>query len=550
MRLFRSAWPVLGTLSLALALASGCQRDTPLAPLTPATPLEEASATVAARTPVPLNQPLPPEVDPEEDKGQLRTYFHKKYSDSEYAAVRATVAEIMPGYTPAEQRQAVTEILSFSYVIFHETQYHHLDRNHAALRKHEKTLQKFCQMYDVPAGPVTAIVSWENSGGSTKVSFADAAGLGQMTDGAIQSAHDFARQEANRIRSVSTDAAKGEQLARGLENIEARHRHQAHVENLPDERFSPSCNLEDVVLFYKYLSTQYGGRHDLAIGAYHRGVANTDDIVYDYLTHDGNDKTVVYPTSDRSDFLSALERDQITYVTLWNNPRSRQMLNGLRTMDGEVTTDANRDQALQDESDIYPWKVLGSLTAYRQGTSWTAGQIARYSTPQSEAEASGLPAYESLRAVREALEAGRLVHARSPVTGSFSADLQEDARRASDAVTPELDGYLFSLVTRWRKVAGDNTLQLPVKTLFNARALESGNYGLFSKVQMRGITAVLLPASLPRPAEVALKKVLEVDFLNDRIYRSTLDSGDVLICLNPRFGHQFLAAYQKYVNHR
>lgn len=522
-------------------LVVGCQQQpTPQPGLTPATPVPSVSPTSSAAV------PLPPEIDPSLERGQLRAYYQKKYSKEEMQAVQSLVEELLPGYSPAEKRQAISEILSFSYVIFHETEHHHLERNHAALRKHEKTLAKIAKSYQVPPLAVTAIVSWENSGGISKVSAADAAGLGQMTWGAIEQAHDYAHQESARLRQESANPTGIEPLAKHLETIEVRHQKASRVARLPDERFVPECNLEDVVLFFRFLLAQVGGRVDHAIGAYHKGVGNTDDILFDYLKR--SEGQLNYPSSDRSDFLSALDRRNVTYVTLWNDARSRQMLNGLRTMDGDVTTPENQSEALGDESDIYPWKVMGSLAAYRQGPNYVSAQIERYSLPQSEVEVRGLPLYESLPAVRKGLQEKKLVKTRAPLADyGFQSGFASEYVACADAITPELEGYLFSLVVRWRKTAHQEDLNLPVKTLLNMRALSTGQpYGLFSKVQMRGVTALLAPQDLTPAARAALKKVVEVDFLNDRIYRSTLENGDVLLCLNPRFGHQFLAAYDKY----
>lgn len=526
-------------LGLGCALVAGCQKPVPVASLTPATPVPSTP------TASPTSAALPPEIDPSLERGQLRAYYNKKYSPEEFEAVHSLVNELLPDYSPMEKRQAISEILAFSYVIFHETEHHRLDRNHAALRKHQKSLEKIAQTYQVPPLAVMAIVSWENSGGISKVSSADAAGLGQMTWGAIETAHDYAHQEAARLRQESQDPAASEPLAKHLESIEIRHQKAAKKAHLPDERFLPECNLEDVVLFFRFLLAQFGGRVDHAIGAYHKGVGNTDDILYDYLTR--VEGQVVYPSTDRTDFLAALERRKVTYLTLWNDARSRQMLNGLRTMDGVVTTAENQSQALGDESDIYPWKVMGSLAAYRQGPDYVERQIQRYSLPQSEVETAGLPVYESLAALRKGIQEHKLVYSRAPVADAgYQSGYAAEFTGYASAITPELDGYLFSLVARWRKTARQPELILPVKTLMNTRALSQGNYGLFSKVQLRGVTALIAPQQLGGEARKALGKVLEVDFLNDRIYRSTLDNGDVLVCLNPRFGHQFMAAYEKY----
>ncbi|CAN0393214.1 unnamed protein product, partial [Phaeothamnion confervicola] len=83
----------------------------------------------------------------------------------------------------------------------------------------------------------------------------------------------------------------------------------------------------------------------------------------------------------------------LNYLSLWNDRRSREMLNGLRTLDGDPRTRQNASQALGDESDIYPWKVLGSLCAYRQGLDYVTKEQAKYNLPQVEVEVIGLPLY-------------------------------------------------------------------------------------------------------------------------------------------------------------
>ena len=94
----------------------------------------------------------------------------------------------------------VAEILSFHHVIFHPTEHHDLRTNHRAIKNHRDILEKMCERHGVPVLPVLAITSWENSGGIDKVSGANAAGLGQMTWGAVDEAHRYATRKAQKLK--------------------------------------------------------------------------------------------------------------------------------------------------------------------------------------------------------------------------------------------------------------------------------------------------------------------------------------------------------------
>ncbi len=481
-------------------------------------------------------------------QGTLREYYlHGKYPQAEIDAVATMLEKVFPERSDVQKRQMVAEILSFHHVVYHPTENHDLATNHRTIRKYKDLLQKVCERHGVPFYPVLAITSWENSGGSDKVSWADAAGLGQMTWGAVDEAHRYAARKAAGLKEqaqweryqggIDKDPARIEK-AKKLEamaarlNIEQRHRQMAKEAGVSDERAIAECNLEDVVLFFDYLLSNYGGRVDHAIGAYHKGVLNHDDILYDYLRR--HDASVLYPqASDRSSFLNALEKLNVTYLDLWNDPRSREMLNGLRTVEGEKTTPSNSHLALGDESDIYPWKVLGSLSGVMAGESYLNQAVQRYSLPQLAGEVRGLPTFLGDDGLKKAMNAGFLV--------KFPDEAWKPEPRAKrDAwVRPETVGYLLHLRDRLSRLNGKET-RLPILELGQA---SEGRSGWEKELQGKGVAARFSTANLSPDQRKNLLKELQQDYLFDRIYlRSSRDEHHIVI--NPRFGHEFQKMFE------
>lgn len=481
-------------------------------------------------------------------QGTLREYYlHGKYPQAELDAVASMLEKVFPERADAQKRQMLAEILSFHHVVYHPTENHDLASNHRTIRKYKDLLQKICERHEVPFYPVLAITSWENSGGSDKVSWADAAGLGQMTWGAVDEAHRYAARKAAELKEqaqwekyqggIDKDpdrlekARKLEEMASRL-NIEQRHRQLAKQAGVNDERALAECNLEDVVLFYDFLLSNYGGRVDHAIGAYHKGVLNHDDILYDYLRR--HDPTVLYPQpSDRSSFLNALEKLNVTYLDLWNDPRSREMLNGLRTVEGEKTTSANSHLALGDESDIYPWKVLGSLSGFLAGEAYLQECVKRYSVPQLAGEVRGLPAFLGQDGLKKGSNQGFLVKLPDE---AWRPD--PDSARNS-WVRPEMVGYLLHLRDRLSRLNGRET-KLPILELGQA---QEGRSGWESELHGKGVAVRFSTADLTAEQRKNLLKELQQDYLFDRIYlRSSREEHHVAI--NPRFGHEFTKVFE------
>lgn len=531
---------------LCLMLATGltsCVHPPPKQPVSSTTPISTPS--LAAVTNSGANQAQPRPVW--SGDGNLREYYLRgKYPQEEIDAVARLMEKLYPEREQSQRSQMMAEILSFHHVVFHPTEYHDLQRNHKLIRSHSELLKSICERHNVPFLPVLAITSWENSGGTNKVSWADAAGLGQMTWGAVDEAHRYASRKAAQLKEQAQwEKYQGDRdhdtarLAKAQElyalasrlNVEQRHRQMAKEAGVKDERQIPECNLEDVVLFFDYLLSQYGGRVDHAIAAYHKGVLNQDDILYDYIRR--RDSSVLYPQpADRTSFLEALERLNVTYLDLWNDPRSREMLNGMRTVEGEKTTRQNKHLALGDESDIYPWKVMGSLAAFMAGDDYLARTVERYSVPQLAGEVRGLPAFAGVEGQKEGSDKGYLV--------KLPPDYWKTDNEGQLWVRPELAGYLAHLRDRMRRLMGSQKWNLPIVALGESAPDKPG---WESELHQKGVAVRLTTSGMTIEQRNVLRDQLQQDYLFDRIYlRSNREEHHLVI--NPRFGHEFMKFYE------
>lgn len=498
-------------------------------------------------------------------KSKLRQFYvSEKYSPEERAAVDDMVDQVLSSYSEVEKRQAAAEVLAYHHVVYHTTEYHDLNRNHALIRRYEAKLKKLCDFHQVPFLAVLGITAWENSGSQTKISWADAAGLGQMTWGAVDTAHAYSAKQAdeyytqakffkqvaatNKDPEAKRKAIQYQALAERYDLVK-RHRQLAHAAGVEDERLVPDANLEDAVLFFKFLLDKYGGRVDIAISAYHNGLQNNDDILFDYLTR--RDPGLNRPTPDsRTSFLAALGTHNVNFLTLWNDLRCRQMLNGLRTMDGEITNHINRSQALVDESDIYLWKVLGGLSGYLAGPEFTRSTVAHYDANRDFVEVAGLTSHLTVQDFREGVRKLELVRVTAPVSDQ---GIGGGARKGTDPqlfsfyITPELDGYLWSLTSRLREATGRKDFRLPVSRLSLAHLTAAGkqSYDWRDELHLKGVAAEFPLSQLDNQARASLRACVESDYLMDRIYKVELEGGRLRICLNPRWGEDFLAVRER-----
>jgi len=546
---FRS--PALILLALVF-LIPGCKP--------PGRPVSSVNSPVPGRLAevrLPLETPtLSPGVD---GRLALAELHAQKYPPAERAQVRSTLEEVLIGYSPTDLEEATAEVLAFHHVVYHRTKAHDLEKNHAVAGRVADRLRELADRHGVPWLPVLAIISWENSGSQTSVSWADAAGLGQMTRGAVERAHTFAAEEAVRLEASARTLRAGggpedlerardlEERARHLD-LATRHAEMARNSGLKDERMVVEANLEDTLFFFKFLLQAYGGRPDLAISAYHNGLQNNDDILLDYLVRRGEE--VSPPGLDRAAFLAALERQDVTWLDLWRDRRSRQMLNGLRTVEGEVTTPANARLALGDESDLYPWKVLASLAAFQAGPDFTARMVARYSGPWDLVEVQGLPEHRSYQDFEASARLGHLVPLAGPVMDlgiAGKAEATTRAHRFSYWVTPEMAGYLLDLGRRLREGAGEATLALPILNLsgaWNLGSLDSPCPGGDRGTHLRGVAVDLAPQAL-RPAHARLlEELLHADYVMDRVYLRRIPRGWHAV-LNPRWGQDYQAIWER-----
>lgn len=530
-----------------------------------ATPPPPVSTRSATPNPA-ATQGIPkPSAQAPPSRSKLRQFYvSQKYSAAERAAVDDMVDQLLTNYSEDEKRQAAAEILAYQHVVFHTTQWHDLNRNHALIRRYEGTLKKLCDFHQVPYLAVLGITSWENSGSLTKVSWADAAGLGQMTWGAVDTAHAYSQRQADEyytqarfFKQVATTnkdpearrkAAQFQALAERYD-LAKRHRQLARAAGVEDERLVPEANLEDAVLFFKFLMDKYGGRVDLAISSYHNGLQNNDDILFDYLSR--REPNLARPSADsRVNFMAALGTYNVNFLTLWNDLRCRQMLNGLRTMDGDITNETNRSQALVDESDIYLWKVLGSLAGYLAGPEFTRNTVAHYDADRDFVEVVGLPTHLTVKDFRDGVRKTELVRVTAPVDDQGiggEARPGSDPRLFSFYITPELDGYLWSLALRMREATGKKDFRLPVSRLSLAHLTAAGkeSYDWRDELHLKGVAAEFALGPLDNQARRALRQCVESDYLMDRVYRVELEGGRLRVCLNPRWGEDFLAVRER-----
>ncbi len=453
----------------------------------------------------------------------LVAYFQTSHPAWEVASVYRATGEIFRNASAAERAEASTEVLAYFHVVYHTTATHHIEANVALTRRYARVIRVACRQFRVPLPVALAILTWENGGRISATSYAACTGVGQLSMGAVRTAHQYAARVRSRalwavhffvllrggvealcgagnlpVRRLDVVCARLRRKAR-IYDLAARHARMAHARGVSDERMVARANIEDSVVFMRYLLDMYGGRADLAISAYHNGVGNTDDLLAAYLCR-FDAKGATFTTRRRDPLLAALTRDHIDYLTLWNDRRSREMLNGLRTMDGVPTTPANASQALGDEADIYLWKTIGALVAVQVSPFELQDITSRYVGTYGQSETVGFdPATDLV-----------------PVSGNVK-------------VTRELVGYVASLDRRLRAHTGHG---LHVSMWFGTTLHDTASH--------RDGLAVDFALNQP-----GLEALIRRDWLFDRIFCRRLPGGRLHVCLNPRFGNLFLASYER-----
>jgi len=459
-------------------------------------------------------------------RSDLARFHAEKYSAGVLGLVESCVNGVFIEASDEERRQAVAEVLACFHIVFHETRSHRIDSNVAVIRAHSDEIAIACERFGVPQPMATAILAWENSGQTAATSYAACVGLGQLSDGAVAQAHrvsgryarvEFAAASFCRTLADLVDlcgphhplaalirgrAAFLDKRARELDlaSVHETLRRAAHVK---DERAVPRANIEDSVVYMRYLLAMYPGCPDLAISTYHNGVANTDDLLIDFLRRHAP-RPGGYSRHDRGPIVDGLKRLRLSYVTLWNDRRSREMLNGLRTMDGDVTTAANAREAMGDESDLYVWKTLGALAATRASSEALAELCARYRPEQGEAETRGFVPRSQL------------------------------VTRRGFAATAQLHAWLDALERRWRSASASQRSGKPAPARPHRRGVLEISHGHDSDAHRAGLAVDLVVS------DALLAGLLDVDWRFDRIYKRRLPNGAMHVVINPRFADEVL----------
>ncbi|MDQ7826249.1 MAG: hypothetical protein RDV48_25835 [Candidatus Eremiobacteraeota bacterium] len=504
-------------------------------------------------------------------KSNLQKYYYKKYPRCEMDAAEKSVAAILPHLDEDQHDQAVKEVMAFHHVVYHGTEWHRMDQNVKVARTYESMVERYALLHHVPPEVAKAVICWENSGDISKISYAECGGLGQLSWGAVERAHKHGKKMAAALREKAkaskvlyeqTGSEEHLREARRLNSeadfyhFEKKHKVLAKKYGISDERLVPECNAEDTVVFLRVLLDYFQDRRDFAIAAYHNGVANMDELTVDYLK-----RRVPWTWNsekpDRSFLLQALEKYRITYLTLWDDTRCREMLSGFRTMDGDITTGANSSEALGDESDIYLWKVLAAYGALISSDDSLTRLIDRYRYRWDIAECMGLRVYDSDGIIEEAIKKGELVRL-PPVfhDGGISTietpsrDYEQFFKGSNYYVTPELAGFLCRLSHELAEATGKKQVRIPVTAALESRQVylapagapgESVKY----RTHLQGVAFDCKP-SLSSHREM-LRLLLKRWYLRDRLYL-IVEGDHYHVCLNPRYGTEFYQYYCEYTS--
>lgn len=441
----------------------------------------------------------------------LQEYERTRHTPWERKLVAQVVAEVFSGSPAAHQQQAVRECLAYFHVVFHRTGSHHFEDNVAVMGRWRQEVDDACDRYVVPPAMARSILTWENSGSESATSYAACTGIGQLSRGAMARAHLYGDQLASQgdfmlgllcdlggatvgrlvgekslLVVALEQVAKRLRVARSTNELAARHERMRVAARASDERAVPRCNIEDSVLYMRYLLDMYGDRADLAISAYHNGLRNTDDLLKDWFGRNVKEPVAI-SFNEREPLIQALRSHGVTYLTLWNDVRTRKMLNGLLTMDGVPTTPANAREALGDESDIYVWKTMAAAAALNARPAELTALLERYRGPQDESETRGFV----------------------PRPGSLQ-NLPGGIR-----VVPEVVEWVRSVRTRFKARTGR---ECPLR-------LEKRHH---TPTHARGLAVDVVPG------HPVVLEILREDWLFDRIYKRGVGGRAVHVCLNPR----------------
>jgi hypothetical protein len=499
--------------------------------------------------------------------GYFSYYYRRKYSPEEIRVVWNAVNTLCPNYSKDEKLLATRSILAYHWVVYRTTFTHNMNNNVAVSAKYRDIIRNMSKLHQVPPEMAEAVITWENSGGISRRSWAECVGIGQLSMGAVQTSHLFYeqylkrhRQEARRYKFLHKHTGYG--IFQSALNI-----HQAEIDKfglaekhkklrikykVDDERLIPECNIEDAVVYLKLLYGNYGQRMDLAISAYHNGGLNNNDIIKDYIKRAAGG----IPTADfsQTDIIGAIQKYNISYVSLWNDFRSREMMNGLRTVYGDVTGSHNSHLALGDESDIYPWKVIAAWGALNAKPEVLNGLISKYSGGIWDlVECRGMKVYDSYDAIEEGIRKGFLVRIPKGICSdagigkmeNMSDDYVKNKKQFNYYTSPEMAGFLLELSEVYRGRTKNPKVRIPLRNALYSKSLET--------YTQRGLPDRLKPHLMGASVEIALDKapyrdkllrILNEFYLHDHIFYTRKD-GYNRITLNPRYGKYYYHKYKQ-----
>ncbi len=509
------------------------------------------------------------EMDEIKKDGYLSYFYRRKYSKDEIKIVWEAVNKLFPQYSKEEKLLATRSVLAYHWVVYRTTPAHNLAANVAVTKKYRDFIEKYAKLHEVPVEMVEGIITWENSGGTSKKSWAACVGVGQLSTGAVNSAHEYYtshlknKEEMVELYDLMHSkfnfplfhiAGKKHILQLDIFDVANRHREIRKKLKVDDERLIPDCNIEDAVVYLKILYNNYENRVDMAISTYHNGGLNNNDILTDYIQRVSNGK--IKGKMNQKEIIAAMDQYKISFISLWRDHRSRDMLNGLRTVFGEITTSANQNYSLGDESDIYPWKVAAGYAALNAPDDVLKKLVDKYQGPWDVAECRGVRIYSGYDNIKAGIKSGWLVKLPSSLyidkgIGGLQGGSQEYYKGRSMYnyyITPETLGFLYELNRVYRGRIKNNEAKIPLKGALESKILEKFSGGKVPEDYQTHLQGLALDVDVANAEHGdILLRVLREFFLHDHIYL-VRKKGKNRICVNPRYGKYYYEKYLEWKN--
>lgn len=505
------------------------------------------------------------EMDEIKKDGYLSYFYRRKYSKDEIKIVWEAVSKLFPQYSKEDKLLATRSILAYHWVVYRTTPSHNMSANVAVTKKYRDLIEKYSKLHEVPVEMVEGVITWENSGGTSKKSWAACVGVGQLSTGAVNAAHEYYishlknKEEMVEIYDLMHGkfnfplfhiAGKKHILQLDIFDVANRHRETRKKLKVDDERLIPDCNIEDAAVYLKILYNNYENRVDMAISTYHNGGLNNNDILTDYISRASGGK--IKGKLTQKEIIAAMDQYKISFISLWRDHRSRDMLNGLRTVFGEITTSANQNLSLGDESDIYPWKVAAGYAALNAPDEVLNRLVEKYRGPWDVAECRGVRIYGGYDEVKAGIKSGWLVKLPSSLyndkgVGGLqggSKDYYKSRSMYNYYVAPETLGFLYELNKVYKGRTKNPEIKVPLNAALESKLLEKYGSGKVPEDYRTHLQGLALGVDIANAEHGdILLRILREFFLHDHIYLIR-QKGKNRICVNPRYGKYY---YEKYL---